>query len=374
MFILDYYYVLFIHPIRFCHFTAMYTDASEEYNIDDEEEIGIGDPLRFDQLAQLFELDHYGRIHVSSSNVLLPAEHNRDNFESRQALERKSSHFEKQPNVYNILIDARLKFNTNNRSRTSSSDLLLYSSSTEHDHTVHLSNSSKNQERTDSQAGGDVRGNYIQSLNKDGRIDLPRSSNTSNYLVNGSARSYNSILINKYSKNMNLSTAQPEFNSSKIQMSSDMKNGSVKDENSNTSSLILKPSYNIFGRDYKFYDQLVETLRIKNNSAEDSIDLAIDDEDFPIVNQAKGKENRESEGIGNETYSAPKIHFVFVNEETSEMKKWKTRFLEEELKLIRLKQEYIQHKVIFCLFVELCIDHINIFIYKVYYNFHISST
>ena len=157
---------------------------------------------------------------------------------------------------------------------------------------------------------------------------------------------------------MNLSTAQPELNSSKIQMSSDMKNGSVKDENSNKSSLILKPSYNIFGRDYNFYDQLVEKLRIKNSSAEDSIDLAIDDEDLPIVNQAKGKENRESEGIGNETYSAPKIHFVFVNEETSEMKKWKTRFLEEELKLIRLKQEYIQHKVIFCLVVELFIDHI----------------
>ena len=143
----------------------MYTDASEEHNIDDEEEIGIGDPLTFDQLAQLFELDHYGRIYVTSSNVLIPAEHTRDNVEFRQALERKSSHFEKQPNVYNILIDARSKFNTNNRSRASSSDLLLHSSSTEHDHTVHLSNSSKNQERIGSQAGGDVRGNYIQSPN-----------------------------------------------------------------------------------------------------------------------------------------------------------------------------------------------------------------
>ena len=353
------YYVLFIHPICFCHFTAVYMDASEEYNIDDEKEIGIGDPLTFEQLAHLFELEHYGRIQVTSSNVLIPAEHTRDNFESRQALESKSSHFEKQRNVYNILIDARLKFNTNNRSRTSSSDLLLHSSSTEHDHTVHLSNSSKNQERIGSQAGGDVRGNYIQSPNNDGQMNLPRSNNTSNSLVNGSARSYNSILINKYSKNMNLSTAQPEFNSSKIQMSSDMKNGSVNDENSNKSSLILKPSYNIFGRDYNFYDQLVEKLRIKNGSAEDSINLAMDDEDLPIVNQAKGKENRESEGIGNETYSAPKIHFVFVNEETSEMKKWKTRFLEEELKLIRLKQEYIQHKVIFCLVVELFIDHIK---------------
>ena len=166
--------------------------------------------------------------------------------------------------MYNILIDARSKFNTNNRSRASSSDLLLHSSSTEHDHTVHLSNSPKNQERIGSQAGGDVRGNYIQSPNKDGRINLPRSNNTSNYLVNGSARSYNSILINKYSKNMNLSAARPDFNSSKIQMSSDMKNGSVKDDNSNKSSLILKPSYNIFGRDYTFYDQLVEKFRIKN--------------------------------------------------------------------------------------------------------------
>ena len=337
--------VHFIHPIYFCLFTAiMYTDASEEYNIDDEEEIGIGDPLTFDQLAQLFELDHYGRIQVTSSNVLLPAEHTRKNFESRDGLESKSSHLEKHRNMYNILIDGRLKFNTNNRTRTSSSDLLLHSSSIQHNHTDYLSNSSKNQERISSRAGGDVSHNYIQSPNNDGKINLPRSNDSSNSLVNDNIRSYNYILMNKHSKNLNLST---EFNSSKIQMPSSMKNGSVKDEKSNKSSLILKPSYNIFGRDYSFYDKLVEKLRIKNSSAEDSMNLAIDDEDLTIVSQAKGKENRESEGTNNQTYSASKIHFVFVDEETSEMKKWKTRFLEEELKLIRLKQKYIQHKVIF---------------------------
>ena len=132
---------------------------------------------------------------------------------------------------------------------------------------------------------------------------------------------------------MNRSTESSVWNSSPSESDNIDYNISSASTETEGPDMIRKTSYHIFGREYEFYDQLVSELSEENVSGE-NIDIS------------------DSRGImpTNSTNLLPNVHLVLVTTETPETQEWRKRILEEEIKLLRLKQKLIQHQVMITLY------------------------
>ena len=297
-------------------------------------------------------------MHVTSSNISIPILDTSPSI-SLEDLENAFKRVERQFNVYNLLPDRNLEKNTTKENNTEehvftldgsfendfydndyniSIDGPLVEQLNQNISNVHIENMTidgideiNNEPNTD---GGDER----QSINE---TDL--SKGIPNYAVSDktshqeeieitSIRSYNSPLINKMSQNVNLVTEQSIWNSSRFQgdnTNHDISSSSTEEDDLN---LIRRPSYHIFGREYEFYDQLVDGLSEENVSRE-NIDIPDSSDNIST----------------NTTDLLPNVHLLLVTTETPETKEWRKRILEEEIKLLRLKQKLIQHQVMIML-------------------------
>jgi hypothetical protein len=158
-----------------------------------------------------------------------------------------------------------------------------------------------------------------------------------------SIRSYTSPLINKIFQSVKLVTEQSVRNFSRFESDYTDYNISSTSTEEEDHDLINKTSYHIFGREYEFYDQLVSGFNEESVSRE-NIDIP------------------DSSGINprNTTNVLPNVHVVLVTTETPETKEWRKSILEEEIKLLRLKQKLIQHQVIIKVYIHIhCSTYID---------------
>ena len=105
-----------------------------------------------------------------------------------------------------------------------------------------------------------------------------------------------------------------------------------------------KTSYNLFGREYEFYDQLIKE-KTEQTTYGSAYDL------LAKINNKISFDSQTDTTIGNEvteensSKNTSNVHLILVTTESPELKNWKRQILQEEIKLLRLKQQLIQHQV-----------------------------
>lgn len=345
--------------------------------LEDLEENGVGSPLSFDQLAKLFDLEHFGIIQITSSNVSLP---NIGNIRrvSIDDLENAFKRVEKQFSVYNFMADTSkvenieigeketmknmTNFNEMEESESVVSENLeddyydydyIISNSTSQKHLFrnvsgealdHLDDKTSFSTRMNLHSeieGDDTFSTEVQleknnlNLDEEDELFIPED------ITIAMAQSSETSFLNKKSEDIQ---DQSKSSSNTFDYPLDHVNDTAP---SNLESDLLttqRTSYKLFGREYEFYDQLINK-KIEETTYANAYELLVKTNNKMNFNDQIGDSISTQDKESNSTKKSSNIHLVLVTTETPELKTWKKRILLEEIKLLRLKQQLIQHQV-----------------------------
>ena len=322
---------------------TLFSDEHEEL-----EENGVGGPLSFDQLAQLFDLDHFGIIQISSSNVSLPklGKMRRVSFED---LEHAFEKMEKQFSVYNFMSDTSeiegVRFDEKDSSRNFTEvDAIQVTESAadewdddyyDYDYVVPNSTFKKYLYRNVSEKhfnhDSEAADNSTEELNHA-------------YEINDTTLIEAQLEKNDLDFEDNVELFTPKGISHTSTYSYDHSDSTTQTKSENEAQSSSKTSYNLFGQKYEFYDQL-----IKEKTEQTTYGSAY--EFLSKINNKVAFDSQTDTNIGNEVTeenslkNTSNVHLILVTTETPELKNWKRQILQEEIKLLRLKQQLIQHQV-----------------------------
>ena len=322
---------------------TLFSDEHEEL-----EENGVGGPLSFDQLAQLFDLDHFGIIQISSSNVSLPklGKMRRVSFED---LEHAFEKMEKQFSVYNFMSDTSeiegVRFDEKDSSRNFTEvDAIQVTESAadewdddyyDYDYVVPNSTFKKYLYRNVSEKHLDIDSEAT---------DIPIEELNYEHKINETTFIKAQLEKNDLSFEKNVESFTPKEISLTTTQSYDHSDLRTQSNSENEPDSTSKTSYNLFGREYEFYDQL-----IKEKTEQTTYGSAY--EFLSKINNKVAFDSQTDTNIGNEVTeenslkNTSNVHLILVTTETPELKNWKRQILQEKIKLLRLKQQLIQHQV-----------------------------
>ena len=171
--------------------------------------------------------------------------------------------------------------------------------------------------------------------------DITESSTQHEFTLTTS-RSHISSFLNKMSERV---TEESRRSSNSSEYPFVNKNITTSSNSDSEPKSTRRESYHLFGREYEFYDQLN-----KENNEESTFRSAY--ELLAKINNKNEIEGQKNDSIDsgvmrfNSTNGSSDVHLVLVTTETPEFKNWKKRILQEEIKLLRLKQQLIQHQVL----------------------------
>lgn len=344
---------------------------------DNLEEKGVGSPLSFDQLAQLFDLEHFGIIRITSSNVSLPNIGNirRVSFDD---LENAFKRVEKQFSIYNFMADTskvdnieigekEVTNNMTNFNEMEGSESVVSENQEDdyYDYDYIISNSTLQKYLFRNVSGEafdhpDDKDSFSSRVNQNSKIQGDDAlSNEVQLEKNGlnvdeedelSIPEDISIAMSQSSKPSFLNKDSEDINNN-LNSSSNTSNYPLDHVNDTETSYLesdllttQRTSYQLFGREYEFYDQLINK-KIEETTYANAYELLVKTNNKMNfdgqIDDSISTEDKES----NSTKKSSNIHLVLVTTETPELKTWKQRILLEEIKLLRLKQQLIQHQV-----------------------------
>ena len=348
---------------------------------------GVGSPLSFDQLAQLFDLEHFGIIHITSSNISLPNIGNirRVSFDD---LENAFKRVEKQFSVYNFMADTSKVENIETREKETTKNMTNFNEMEEsesvasedleddyYDYDYIISNSTLQTYHFRNMSGEalndhlDDKASFSTKKDLDSKIERNDTFSTEVQLEKNDLNvdEEDELFIQEDISVKMSQSSEPSFmnkNSEDIRDNSNSSSNTfdypldhVNDtETSNLESDLprtQRTSYQLFGHEYEFYDQLINK-KIEESTYANAYELLVKTNNKMNfdgqIDDSISTEDKES----NSTKKSSNIHLVLVTTETPELKTWKKRILLEEIKLLRLKQQLIQHQV----------TYLTIFLYR----------